>query len=105
MDDRVAGARRGAGAATTEIRAAASMLTRIPVRSVSAETTGAGAYGLVGALIGVLAAIPLGLLAGPVPTLAAIAAVAALAVLSGGLHLDGLADTADALLASDRVVA
>lgn len=53
---------------------------------------------LVGALLGVLAggALWLAGLAGP-GLLPAVAGVAALAWLTGGLHLDGLADTADGL--------
>jgi len=86
------------------IRAALSMLTRIPVATAGAyDDTGAAAYGLVGALLGIIAAIPVALLAGAAPTLAAIMAVGILAIVSGGLHLDGLADTADALMAPDRM--
>ena len=86
------------------IRAALSMLTRIPVAAAGDEDdTGAAAYGLVGALVGAIAAVPVALLAGPAPTLAAILAVGTLAIVSGGLHLDGLADTADALMAPDRM--
>ena len=85
------------------IRAALSMLTRIPVGAADDDDTGAAAYGLVGALVGAIAAIPVALLAGAAPTLAAIVAVGTLAIVSGGLHLDGLADTADALLAPDRI--
>ena len=39
------------------------------------------------------------------PVLGAIAAVATMAVISGGLHLDGLADTADALIATTPAAA
>lgn len=84
-----------------ELIAAVAFLTRVPVRPLgdSRSRTGAAAFGLVGALIGAAAAAPL-LLAGaghPVP--AAIAGVGLLALLDGGLHLDGLADTFDALAA------
>jgi adenosylcobinamide-GDP ribazoletransferase len=85
------------------VQAAMAMLTRIPVGATDDDETGAAAYGLVGALVGAIAAIPLALLAGAAPTLAAIVAVGTLAIVSGGLHLDGLADTADALLPPDRI--
>ncbi len=56
-------------------------------------------FPLVGALLGGLAALAGGL-AGMVwgPPLQAVCAVIALAALSGGLHLDGLSDTFDAVL-------
>lgn len=54
-------------------------------------------FPVVGLVLGLLAAIPLGL-AGPLgPTLAAALSVGVLALLSGGLHLDGLASTCDGL--------
>ena len=40
-------------------------------------------------------------LGGTTPVLASILAIATMAVVSGGIHLDGLADTADALVAPD----
>ena len=46
--------------------------------------------------------MPFVLLGPSEPLLAAIAAIAVMALASGALHLDGLADTADALLAPDR---
>ena len=54
---------------------------------------------LVGLVLGVLAALPGAALdrLGGGPTLAAVACVAALAALTRGLHLDGLADVADGL--------
>jgi adenosylcobinamide-GDP ribazoletransferase len=84
-----------------ELVAALAFLTRVPVRPFgdSRSRTGAAAFGLVGALIGAVAAAPL-LFAGtshPLP--AAIATVGLLALLDGGLHLDGLADTFDGLAA------
>jgi adenosylcobinamide-GDP ribazoletransferase len=95
---------RTATSGARTIRAALSMLTRIPVAAAGdVDDTGAAAYALVGALVGAIAAIPIVLLAGVAPTLAAILAVGALAITSGGLHLDGLADTADALIAPDRM--
>lgn len=84
-----------------ELRAAVAFLTRVPVVGSGAPsaTTGAGAFSVVGAALGAVAAIPLVLAGGGQPVLAAIGAVAILAVLDGGLHLDGLSDTVDALAA------
>jgi adenosylcobinamide-GDP ribazoletransferase len=81
------------------------VLTRLPVGAV-VDDPGAAAFAIIGALIGLVAALPLVLFgfAGE-PVLGAIAAVATLAAVSGGLHLDGLADTADALLAPDQAAA
>jgi len=75
--------------------AAIALLTRIPVRT-DGTRAGAAAFGLVGAVLGLAAAAPLlvfALLPG------AVLALAILAVATGALHLDGLADTADALAA------
>jgi adenosylcobinamide-GDP ribazoletransferase len=85
-----------------EVRAAFGLLTRLPVRVSESTGPGAAAFALVGVVVGFIAAVPLVLLvpAGE-PVLGAIAGVALLAALSGGLHLDGLADTADALIAPD----
>lgn len=87
------------------VRAAVGVLTRLPVRAVR-DDPGAAAFALVGATLGLVAVLPLLLfgVAGE-PVLGAIAAVATLTALSGGLHIDGLADTADALLAPDRAAA
>ena len=89
---------------TEESRAALGLLTRIPVATASVARPGAAAFGIVGALLAAVAAIPLVLLAGPAeePVLGSIAALTVLTVLSGAMHLDGLADTADALLARDE---
>lgn len=85
------------------VRGALGLLTRIPVGAVVADRPGTAAFGVVGAGIGAIGAVPLMLLAGPVgePWLGAIAAVALITLTTGALHLDGLADTADALLAGD----
>jgi len=93
-------ARLGA-TALAETRAAISFLTRVPIRRPAAELdrTGAAVFGLVGAAIGVLAAIPIVILAPRLPLPAAVVALLVIVVLSGGLHLDGLSDTADALAA------
>jgi adenosylcobinamide-GDP ribazoletransferase len=94
---------RRAGSPIDELIAAVSFLTRVPVasRGSSRSRTGAAAFGLVGGALGLVAAIPLALAGSLHPMLAAIGAIALLAVLDGGLHLDGLADTFDALAAPD----
>jgi adenosylcobinamide-GDP ribazoletransferase len=83
--------------------AAVAFLTRVPVgRLVVVDAAdvarGAALFPLVGAGIGAaVGAIAAGL-AGPLTaSLAAVLAVAAGAALTGALHLDGLADAADAL--------
>jgi len=88
-----------AGRAAAESRAALTMLTRLPVAPGSGERTGAGAYAIVGALVGLVGLVPLVALGAAIPTVAAILAIAGIAVVSGAVHLDGLADTADALVA------
>jgi adenosylcobinamide-GDP ribazoletransferase len=89
------------------VRGAIGLLTRVPVGTVGTDRPGAAAFALVGALVGALGAGPLALLGGPAaePVLGAVAAVATVAIVTGALHLDGLADTADALLARDPVAA
>jgi adenosylcobinamide-GDP ribazoletransferase len=82
-----------------DVRAAAGFLTRLPVGAVHREAVGAGAFGVVGAGIGLLAAVPLVLLGRPVPLVAAVLAVAVIVLVTGAVHIDGLADTADALAA------
>jgi adenosylcobinamide-GDP ribazoletransferase len=86
----------------TDLRAAIALLTRWPV-SVAAGTAraGAAAFPLVGLGVGLLAAIPVLVVGTGQPVLAAFAALAVAAIVTGGLHLDGLADTADALMAPD----
>jgi adenosylcobinamide-GDP ribazoletransferase len=89
--------RLGRGA-IDDVRAALSMLTRLPVPSTGTRT-GTRAYAIVGGLLGVAAFVPLWVLGPAIPVVVALLAVAILATLSGGLHLDGLADTFDALVA------
>jgi adenosylcobinamide-GDP ribazoletransferase len=88
-------------AAAAELRAAVSFLTRVPVhrRTAELDRTGAAAFGLVGAGIGIVAAVPVLLLGARLPLPAAVGCLIVMALVSGGLHLDGLADTADALAA------
>jgi adenosylcobinamide-GDP ribazoletransferase len=94
---------RAAAAATPfrDLAAAFAFLTRLPVpaRWLAGDRTGAAAFGLAGAAIGGVAAIPVVLVGQAHPGPAAVASVAIIAILTGALHLDGLADTADALAA------
>lgn len=97
------------------LRAAFALLTRLPVVPSGAASvpggagrtlavgTGAAAFPLVGLVVGTCGAIAVLLLGPGEPVLAAVAAVAIAAVATGALHLDGLADTADALAAPDPV--
>jgi len=89
------------------VRDAVALLTRFPVASQETDAPGVAAFGLVGALVGLAGAVPLAALGGPAgePLLGGIAAIAVIAVVTGALHLDGLADTADALVARDPVAA
>ena len=96
---RATNADRGGPAA--ELLAAIAFLTRVPVgaHSASPSRTGAAAFGLVGAVLGVVAGLPLLAVGVSHPLLAAITAVGLLASFSGALHLDGLGDTIDAVAA------
>ena len=89
------------------VRGAVTLLTRIPVGVVLTDGPGAAAFGLVGGFVGFVGAVPLVVMAGPLaePWLGAIAAVAVIAIVTGAMHLDGLADTADALNARDAAAA
>ncbi len=93
----------------TELRAAlaaVAFLTRIPVAAAldGADVRRAGAYfPLVGAGLGaVTGLVALGLSHLLPSLLAAVLAAAALALLTGALHFDALADTADGLGGSTR---
>ena len=85
------------------VRSAVALLTRFPVATATTDTPGAAAFGLVGAGVGLVGAIPFALLAGPAgePWIAAVAAIATMAIVTGAIHLDGLGDTADAVMARD----
>jgi adenosylcobinamide-GDP ribazoletransferase len=96
-------ARRGiARRLAADVTSALAFLTVLPVPVLDAGTRGLGRavawFPLVGALVGALAG---GVRAGAEPLLGALPAtvlsVAALVVLTGALHQDGLADTADGL--------
>lgn len=82
-----------------ELRAATGLLTRLPVGMGGLDRSGSAAFALVGAVLGACAAVPAALLLGATPLLAAVTVPAILALVTGVLHLDGLADTADALVA------
>jgi adenosylcobinamide-GDP ribazoletransferase len=103
--ERVVPRAAGSVGVVATVRAAVGLLTRLRIGSV-ADVPGAAAFALVGAAVGALAAVAVVLLAlAGEPVLGAIAAVAVFAAVSGGLHLDGLADTADALVAPDAFAA
>lgn len=86
----------------TDLRVAATFLTRLPGLAVSGETDLARAmrvFPLVGAALGLLAGLVYALAygAGLPPLAAALLALAASALATGALHEDGLADLADGL--------
>lgn len=86
--------------ACSDLRAAIGLLTRLPVRSGAVATGGVlGWFPLVGALVGGVGAavwLVVGVVASP--AVAAVAALAATALTTGAFHLDGLADSCDALI-------
>lgn len=90
-------------ASVRAVVAAVGFLTRVPVgRAVAVQAPdvarGAVLFPAVGAGIGALAGLTAAALEGPLPpTLAGGVAVAVALALTGGLHLDALADAADAL--------
>jgi adenosylcobinamide-GDP ribazoletransferase len=80
--------------------AALQLLTVVPVRLAAPTAAAVGYFPAVGALVGVAVGAFDALLQPHVaPALRAALDLLALAVLTGGLHLDGLADSADGLLA------
>lgn len=87
------------------MRTALALFTIVPVRDTTALTRERAAvalrwFPLVGAGLGTLAALPLAAVRAFAPhatLLGAVLAVGLLALASRGLHLDGLADTADGL--------
>lgn len=84
-----------------ELRSAASLLTRLPVGQAASDRVGSAAFGVVGAALGLVAGVPSALVGGTAPLVGAFLGLAILALLTGALHLDGLADSADALAAPD----
>ncbi|MGL4238768.1 adenosylcobinamide-GDP ribazoletransferase [Tabrizicola sp.] len=83
-----------------DLLSAFALLTRLPMPNH--RGTGAGsawAWPLVGAVLGALAAgvASLGLWLGVTAGVTAVLVIAALVLLTGGLHEDGLSDTADGL--------
>jgi adenosylcobinamide-GDP ribazoletransferase len=90
------------------LAAATAFLTRVPVgRFVEVDgravARAAPLYPLVGAAVGALAGAVVDVLAGPLPAWTAATTGVGLAVLlTGGMHLDALADTADALGGTTR---
>jgi adenosylcobinamide-GDP ribazoletransferase len=92
--------------AAGEILAALRLLTRVRLGSTDTaagtSVTGAVAFPLVGGLVGAVGAVPLVLIGPFAPLVAGFLAIGVIAIATGALHLDGLADTADALVAPDR---
>lgn len=90
---------RGKGAIAA-LRIAAVFLTRLPVRAPDGNLASAvGVFPVVGAIVGLPAGLAgsAALLLGLPPLAAALIAIFVLALLTGALHEDGLADFADGL--------
>jgi adenosylcobinamide-GDP ribazoletransferase len=91
-----------------QLAAATAFLTRIPVGRVveidgPAIARAAALYPLVGAAVGAAGGVVVDLLVGPLPAWsAATIGVGVAALLTGAMHLDALADTADALGGTTR---
>jgi adenosylcobinamide-GDP ribazoletransferase len=83
------------------LTAAVAVLSRLPVRTSGEPGTGAAAFPLVGAAIGSVAAVPLLVVPPRDALVAAALSVVIMVVISGALHIDGLADCADFLAAPD----
>lgn len=91
-----------------ELAAATAFLTRVPTGRLAAFDAAAVAraaplYPLVGCAVGALAGGVIDFTAGPLPAFAAAAlGLGVAALVTGGMHLDALADTADALGGTTR---
>src|SRR3954462_2556311 len=81
------------------IRAGFALLTRLPVSSSDDASSGAAAFPLVGAVVGIVGAVPLGVAGSGQPVRGGLPAVGGVAVVTGVLPLAGLAATAAALVA------
>lgn len=87
----------------TDIPAAIGLLTRLPLKVDAERATARGAraawaYPLVGAVLGGLVGVPASALIGVLPDgIVAALVLAAVVILTGALHEDGLADSADGL--------
>ena len=99
---------KGALSPLHPLAAATAFLTRIPVARLTdidgrAVARAAALYPLVGAGVGAAGGAVIDLLAGPLPAWsAAVVGVGVAALLTGAMHLDALADTADALGGTTR---
>lgn len=99
-EPRPSGSRTMLATVALEVRCAVALLTRLRAAPAAVDRTGSAWFGLVGAVLGALAgSVTLAL--GERALLAAALALVVLALASGALHLDGLADTADAFAAPD----
>lgn len=89
------------------LRSAMAFLTVLPVATsegAPGERLGRAYFPAIGAVVGLLSAGVFAFLdAFTTPLLAAVAATATLALLTGALHLDGLADSADGLFGGGDV--
>jgi adenosylcobinamide-GDP ribazoletransferase len=92
-----------------ETRLALSFLTRLPLPlrpEAAAQPVGAAvrAFPLVGVVVGAVGGLIYAVadLLGMSPTVSALLAIAAMVIVTGGLHEDGLADSADGLGAMTR---
>lgn len=88
--------------ALADLRAALGLLTRLPLAPGASAPRGAAAawaWPLVGVIIGAMAGMValLSLALGLTPAVAAALTLAATAILTGAMHEDGLADSADGL--------
>jgi adenosylcobinamide-GDP ribazoletransferase len=85
-----------------EIGSALALLTRLPIGAGNSGRTGSAMFGMVGAGLGALAGAAAIVFGSDRTFLGAASALAVPTLVSGALHLDGLADVADALAAPNR---